>query len=307
MYRILYRRSLLGCAVSAAILSHPSGSFAEAARDAPALMLANVHEAGAIRVAEYWVSEKYDGIRAYWSGEALLTRTGQRIRAPAWFTSGWPREALDGELWIGRGRFEEVLATVRDTVPDDAAWRKVRYMVFDLPSHAGPFSERVRALEALLVRAASTTLAPVRQWQIQDEVSLERELAAIVRAGGEGLILHKADSLYHAGRSDDLLKVKSYRDAEACVTAHIPGNGKYANMLGALEVRTPEGIVFRIGSGFTDEQRKHPPAVGTCITYRYHGLTANGVPRFARFLRTRTFDSPARPTNEARGPESYRR
>ena len=270
-------------------------------------MLANVHEPGSIHVADYWVSEKYDGIRAYWNGETLLTRTGQRISAPAWFSTNWPRHALDGELWMGRGRFEDVLATVRDSVPNDAAWREVRYMVFDMPSHPGPFNERLRTLEALLDRTESTGLTLVRQWQIQDEESLEQELAAVVRTGGEGLILHRTDSLYHAGRSDDLLKVKSYRDAEACVTAHIPGNGKYSNMLGALEVRTPEGIVFRIGSGFSDEQRKHPPAIGTCITYRYHGLTANGVPRFARFLRTRTFDGPVQTTNDTPGHESYGR
>lgn len=250
-------------------------------------MLATVHEPGEIDVAAYWASEKYDGIRAYWNGEALLTRTGQRIHTPSWFVSHWPQQALDGELWIGRGRFEDVLATVRDTAPNEVAWREVRYMVFDLPHHGGTFSERKLALEELLGRTGSNTLAAVRHWRIASQQSLEQELQALVEAGGEGIVLHKADSRYSAGRSDDLLKVKPYRDAEACVVAHIPGTGKYTNMMGALEVRTPDGTVFRIGTGFSDEQRKHPPEVGTCITYRYDGLTANGVPRFARFLRVR--------------------
>ena len=287
MHRKLRRQTLAGCAVSAALMSFPTIGLSANHDLEPALMLANVHEPGEIDVAEYWASEKYDGIRAYWNGEALLTRTGQRINTPSWFVRHWPRVALDGELWIGRGRFEDVLATVRDTVPNEAAWREVRYMVFDLPKHGGTFSERKLALDELLGHIASSTLAPVRQWRIASEQSLEHELHTLVAAGGEGIVLHKADSLYHAGRSDDLLKVKPFRDAEACITAHIPGTGKYTDMLGALEVRTPDGTVFRIGTGFSDDERRHPPAVGTCITYRYHGLTANGVPRFARYLRTR--------------------
>lgn len=287
MSRTPPRGALVGCAVSAALLSLPISLSADAPQQAPALMLANVHEPGTVSVAQYWASEKYDGIRAYWNGEALITRTGQRIHAPAWFVGGWPQHPLDGELWIGRGRFEDALATVRDAIPDEIAWREVRYMVFDLPRHAGTFSERKHALETLLARTASNTIEPVRHWRIRDEQSLEAELRAIVDAGGEGLILHRADSLHRAGRSDDLLKVKPYLDAEACVIAHIPGAGKYTGMLGALEVQMPNGAIFRIGTGFSDEQRRHPPNIGTCVTYRYHGLTANGVPRFARFLRIR--------------------
>ena len=98
-------------------------------------------------------------------------------------------------------------------------------------------------------------------------------------------MLHRADSRYRAERTDDLLKLKPHQDAEARVIAHLPGNGKYENMLGALQVQRPDGLQFRVGTGFTDEQRRHPPPVGTWITYTYHGLTAKGMPRFARFLR----------------------
>lgn len=261
-------------------------------------MLANVHEANKVRLGDYLASEKYDGIRAFWNGDELLTRTGRRISAPDWFVANWPSTMMDGELWIARGRFEDVLATVRDHMPNEAAWRSVRYMVFDLPSHAGVFSERLRALESELAHSDATTIELVRHWQIEDEESLARELSSIVAAGGEGLVLHKASSLYIPGRSDDLLKVKPYRDAEACITAHVPGTGKYRNMLGAIEVRTPEGAVFRIGTGFSDEQRKHPPDVGTCVTYRYDGFTENGVPRFARFLRVLPVETVVQPAND---------
>jgi DNA ligase-1 len=52
-------------------------------------------------------------------------------------------------------------------------------------------------------------------------------------------------------------------------------------------VRTIEGKTFKIGSGFTDKQRTSPPQIGAIITYKYNGLTDRGIPRFARFWRTK--------------------
>lgn len=291
---------LAACTVAVTLLSHPIDSASFDVSDTPSLMLANVHQPGTIDITDYWVSEKYDGMRAYWNGTRLLTRSGQRIAAPAWFVERWPRQPMDGELWIGRGRFEELMRTVRDGIPDEAAWQDVRYMVFDLPAHPGTFSERLAVMEQLFASPPQATIVPVRQWRVESHEGLEQSLDAIVAAGGEGLILRKSDSLYVAGRSDDLLKVKRYLDAEAQVVAHLPGTGKYANMLGALEVRTPDGVIFRIGTGFSDAQRAHPPAVGTWVTYRYHGLTAKGVPRFASFLREHAIEPCIEPSHEAR-------
>jgi DNA ligase-1 len=58
-------------------------------------------------------------------------------------------------------------------------------------------------------------------------------------------------------------------------------------MLGALRVRTADGREFSLGTGFTDAQRRDPPALGTTVTYRYRDVTRNGLPRFASFLRVR--------------------
>jgi DNA ligase-1 len=251
----------------------------------PALMLANSYSVGEVRVADYWVSEKYDGIRAYWTGTSLLTRTGNVIRPPAWFTARWPSTPLDGELWMGRGRFEALVSTVRDQSPDEAAWRQVRFMAFDLPTHPGGFTERASALSALLAVANVAWLSAVEQLRMPDEPALLARLAELTSDGAEGLMLHRADALYRAERSDDLLKLKRYEDAEARVIARLPGQGKHAGMMGALEVETREGVRFRLGTGFTDQERRAPPPVGAWVTYGYHGLTERGVPRFARFLR----------------------
>lgn len=253
----------------------------------PALMLANVYTAHT-DLSAYWVSEKYDGVRAIWNGHHLSTRGGQRIQAPPWFTAGWPDTAMDGELWAGRGRFQQAVSAVRQQVPDDAQWRAMRFMMFDLPNHPGEFSQRLEASAPLVSAIGQPWVQAVPQWRVATHAELQRQLRQMDKAGGEGLMLHRAASLYRAGRSDDLLKVKTHGDAEARVVGHQPGQGRHTGQLGALLVETPDGRRFKLGSGFSQAQRSQPPAVGTWVTYRYRGLNPSGLPRFASFLRERT-------------------
>ncbi len=253
----------------------------------PPAMLANVYRSDTT-LADYLVSEKLDGVRGYWDGEKLLTRGGDRIEAPAWFTAGWPGFPLDGELWVGRGQFSAAVSIVRQKTPDDAAWRKLNFMVFDLPGHPGTFAERNEALKPVLAGLALPWVRQVEQFKVASRAELRAAFDRVVKNGGEGLMLHRAASHYQAGRSDDLLKLKPYDDAEAKVIAHLPGKGKHKGVLGALLVETAAGLRFRIGTGFSDAQRRNPPALGSWVTYRYIGLNeASGIPRFASFMRVR--------------------
>ncbi len=253
---------------------------------APALMLASPYADG-VEVRQYFVSEKLDGVRGHWDGETLWTRGGYPVTPPAWFTAGWPPVPIDGELWIGRGRFEEISGLVRTADAEPERWRAVRFMAFDLPGHPGGFQARLRALRTLVDGSGSHWLRVVEQVRIADAGALERRLQSVVAAGGEGLMLHHRDSPYRPGRSEGLLKYKPHDDAEARVVGHTAGKGKYEGMVGALVVEREDGLRFRLGSGLSDVQRARPPPVGTWVTYRYNGLTARGVPRFARFLRVR--------------------
>ncbi|GGE56619.1 ATP-dependent DNA ligase [Halopseudomonas oceani] len=249
------------------------------------LMLAEVYR-GEVNVADYWVSEKLDGVRARWDGQHLYSRGGYRINAPGAFTRGWPQTVMDGELWLGRGRFDEVSALARRTQSDIGQWQSVRFMVFDLPEHGGVFSERVTDM-AELARLGLPTLQPVAQARVADVDELDWRLEAVVAAGGEGLMLHRADARYLPGRHDALLKYKPYDDAEARVVGYTAGQGKYLGQVGALIVENGEGKRFRLGSGLSDADRADPPALGSWVTYRYNGMTATGLPRFARYLRQR--------------------
>lgn len=266
------------------------------AADAPALLLANVYRPG-MPLADYWVSEKYDGVRGYWDGHSLRTRGGETVVAPAWFTAGWPTTPMDGELWAGRGRFAHAQSTTRQQQPDEAAWRQMRFMVFDLPAHGGVFDERLGALKTLVASIEQDWVQAVPQQRVATDAALQALLQRTVRAGGEGLMLHKGSSLYRSGRSDDLIKLKTHDDAEALVVGHLPGKGKHAGRLGALLVEMPTGQRFKLGAGLTDADRDQPPPLGSWVTYRYRGTHDGGLPRFASFVRVRLDMPPASPQN----------
>ena len=233
----------------------------------------------------FLVSEKFDGVRALWDGRVLRFRSGRLISAPAWFSARLPAQSLDGELWLGRGRFEALSGLVRRQQVDDAGWQALQYQVFELPASGGRFAERAAALQSLCAQVGWPALQAVSQQAVDSRDALQQRLDEVVAAGGEGLVRHHADAPQASGRSPWLWKHKPLHDAEALVLAHLPGQGRYAGQLGALQVRTDTGQVLAIGTGFSDADRQQPPAIGQRVTYTYRGLTAGGVPRFASYLR----------------------
>lgn len=286
--RLLINATLCALLASAFNMAHaqPATETSVRASAAPDLLLAKELPAH-VQVADYLISEKYDGVRAYWDGAVLRFRGGGVVHAPTWFTERLPRTPLDGELWLGRGQFETTSGIVRQSQPNDADWRRVRYMIFELPNAAGSFELRAAQIQTIVTQASNPQLIAVPQYRLNSRAALQNKLNEITRAGGEGLMLHLASAEYETGRSDVLYKLKARQDAEAVVIAHMDGQGKYAGQLGALRVRTSDGREFNLGTGLTDVQRAAPPAIGDTVTYQYNGLTKNGLPRFARFLRTR--------------------
>ncbi|MGE0535185.1 MAG: DNA ligase [Pirellulales bacterium] len=250
---------------------------------APALLLAQ-NWSGDVDLADWWLSEKLDGVRAYWDGRRFLSRQGNRFHAPNWFVQGFPSQPLDGELWIGRRRFQRTVSIVRRQDHSDL-WRELRYLVFDAPAVAGPFEARLEFARQSLAQKQPLFAKVLEQQRCQGVDHLQRELARIELLGGEGLMLREPGSHYVAGRSTSLLKVKTFHDAEARVIGHQPGNGRHQGRLGALLVELADGTQFAVGTGFTDRQREQPPAIGSLITFRYQELTDGGVPRFPSFVR----------------------
>ncbi len=260
----------------------------------PAVTLANTYSLDKqINLNDYWASEKLDGVRGYWTGTRMLTRQGNIIHIPQALQNQLPATALDGELWIARNTFERISALIRRKKTTYREWshehHNVSYKVFDLPHHQGTFDQRLKALSTLYSQSQPQNAfwQPVKQFKVANHKELMAQLKTIEDLGGEGLMLHKGDSLYHTTRNNDLLKVKSFDDAEATVIAHLPGKGKYTGMLGAIRVINTQGEAFNIGTGFSDAERAAPPPIGSIITYKYYGRTHKGIPKFASYLRVR--------------------
>lgn len=255
------------------------------AGEAPPLMLATRWEKDADPTG-WWMSEKYDGVRGYWDGSRMLTRQGEAIAIPQSLRDALPDFPLDGELWAGRGKFERAVAAVRDQVPGPD-WSRIRYMVFDAPGDSGVFEARMAHVKSWLAAHPSNIIQQVVQRRCAGRAQLWAYLADVERGGGEGVMLRAPGSLHRPGRSRDLRKVKSFDDTEATVVGYNAGRGKYAGVIGSLQVQLADGMRFSIGSGLSDGERRRPPPIGSVVTFKFNGRTAQGKPRFPVFWRIR--------------------
>jgi|AGTN01.1.fsa_nt_gi ATP-dependent DNA ligase len=263
------------------------GSASSADSDAPPILLAHPWDSQS-DLTGWWISEKLDGVRAYWDGKQFISRQGNVYMAPDWFVEGLPDDIhLDGELWSARKQFQRTVSIVRRQ-DKNADWKEVTFVVFDAPKMEVMFEERLEAIELLLKERAPKYARAHEHIQCQGTTHLREELLRVESLGGEGLMVRKPRSKYEKGRSFTLLKVKTFHDAEALVIEHQPGAGKHKGRLGALGVELADGTKFSVGTGFSDYQREHPPAIGSIITFRYQELSDSGVPRFPSFVRERT-------------------
>ncbi len=266
----------------------------------PPLLLAQSWD-NAMDLSGWWMSEKLDGVRAYWNGKQFLSRQGNIYHAPDWFVQGLPSTPLDGELWIDRKRFQQTVSVVRRQDKSDH-WKNVRLLVFDAPQYEGSFENRLKYLSEILGPNQHPYAALHEHQCCRNLTHLREELARVEQLGGEGLMLREPGSTYEVGRSTSLLKVKSFHDTEAVVRDHRAGKGKFKGMLGALIVQLPDGTEFSVGTGFSDAERVAPPPPGSVITFRYQELSDGGVPRFPSFVRVHTLAAEP-PTSDSK-PQS---
>lgn len=268
---------------------------------APGLLLAHSWQ-NDIDLAGWWMSEKLDGVRAYWDGQQFISRLGNIFNAPDFFTAGLPKVPLDGELWLARKAFQRCVSIVRRQDKSEL-WRSVRFLVFDLPTAEGPFEERLEQLRDCLATSRPEFAEAHAHDRCRGLEHLREELARVEALGGEGLMLRQPGSRYEAGRSPTLLKVKTFHDAEARVVEHLPGTGRHKGRLGALGVALADGTTFSIGTGFSDAQRDAPPEIGSVVTFRYQELSDRGVPRFPSFVRVRKDAARAEFSADSASPE----
>lgn len=269
----------------------------EVKKPKPSILLANPWTPE-IDPAGWWMSEKLNGVRGYWDGEKFLSRDGNVFYAPDWFRKALPRNVLDGELWMGREKFQATVSAVRKLVPNDTEWKQIQFRVYDAPMAFGSFESRMEFLKTL---HASRHDPEVPVWSVLKQErchSVEHMilyLDDLVSQGAEGVMLRQYGSHYDGSdsgsHSSTLLKVKRFYDAEAEVVGYEKGKGKHKGVVGALQCRMiPEGLEFKVGTGLTDDERRNPPTIGAKITYKYTEKSDKGVPKYASFVAVRDYE-----------------
>lgn len=243
----------------------------------PELFLLNVYSKD-INITSWYMSEKLDGVRAYWDGERLISRAGYDFNAPEFFTKDFPKHELDGELWSKREDFSNINSIV-STQDDKARWSELTYNIFEVPNAKGGLLKRLSLVKE------SKYLKLIKQIKVREREHLEEFFKELEAKGAEGLVVRDASLDYYAKRNNSALKVKSFSDDECEVINYTKGRGKYKDMLGSLVCKMQDGKIIKIGSGLSDKERAKPPQIGAIITFKYYGLTSKGNPRFPVFLR----------------------
>lgn len=241
----------------------------------------------------WWASEKWDGIRALWDGEKMISR-GSGVGkpkvytyVPEWFKNTLPPGIpLDGEIWIGRGLFQKTsrLSTIKPgksytTEQIENIWAgdadpPVVFKVFDVPNDPRPFERRMAFLQTVVkdrkvcwnkLAYPGKKLFPIQfteQVKIKTMEQLVNLYTKMTSEGAEGIMLRASGSPYQTKRSKYMLKYKIKEDSECILREYIPGDGKYTGMLGSLkcELMTdgkPNNVFTQIGTGLNDTQREN--------------------------------------------------
>ncbi len=254
--------------------------------DRSMVMLAKRFDKVKIKPEGWLISEKLDGIRGVWDGEKMWSRQGKEIYTPEYFTENFPPFPLDGELWVGRGLFQQTMSVVRQQFPDDR-WKTVKYLVFDgMYDLTSPFKERHDVVKTWFEVNQTSFVKVVDQIPCTGQTQLKLILDNVIQVNGEGLMIRDPEAPYEGKRTKSILKIKPIYDAEAKILGYTDGKGKYEGMVGALKVIDEEGHEFKL-SGMNDELRANPPPIGSIVTFQYNDKTTYGVPRFARFINVR--------------------
>lgn len=221
------------------------------------------------------MSEKLDGVRAMWDGKQFISRNGNAFHAPKWFTDQMPDIALDGELFIGRGMFQQTVGIVRSKAGD---WSAIKFHVFDAPEAQGDFTERLHYAQDALQGVSVAEV--VEHITCESEAHLDAFFDEIRALGGEGVMLRNPAMTYEQRRTNNLLKIKWVDTDEATIIAH-KTNAVTVNWM---------GVIFDLGAGFTNAIRETLPAIGSQVTFAFCGKTDSGKPRFPTFLAVRDYE-----------------
>ena len=203
----------------------------------------------------YMAQEKLNGIRAVWLPQykRFFSRTGKSFNAIPELDRRMKNVnlPLDGELYSKELSCQEINArlSVNRIAPHEDHGR-IQFHAFDVYGSPDYYETRYKYL------INTYNLYPT-SFPIYNEAELDEHFKSYMSMGAEGIMLRSTDSPYIHGRTHHLLKVKKTLETTAHIIEVIKGESIFKNIMGALVVvEKSTGIIFRVGGGFTIEQRK---------------------------------------------------
>ncbi|MCH9758458.1 MAG: hypothetical protein K0U19_05045 [Proteobacteria bacterium] len=235
-----------------------------------------------VNLMDYRARAVSAGVRLWWQDGVLVDAADNQFKPPAWFSEGFPEQTIDGVL-VANYLDDNAIGRILRATEADEGWRKLSFVALDLPEADGGFDERQQQLLQFVTQTNLPNLNVAVWSTFSDKSTLQSALDAMYKAGGEGYLLRHKDSDYESD-GEELLLALPYELGEAIIIAHRAGKGEFVGMMGSLEVADDAGGLFVIGTGFSREQRRQPPAVNARIAYKYKGFTSTGKPKTPVFL-----------------------
>jgi len=259
------------------------------------MLLSVYHEKCLIKSTSWYISEKYDGWRMTYQNGTFYSRTGQELKVPAPMRKEMEQfcgesDILDGELWLGYGKFTEIQAALNSGSSD------LTFLVFDMPSADGSFQDRLSLLKKKLLAMTTAMIKIVEQVQVDatDVSTIDTYYNTVIEKGGEGIVLKPMSMMYDAGkRSDIFLKRKPWDTMEVKIVGHFTTDAQKNDGCGyvsSLVCEVPTGNkTFKV-----QYKSYNAPAIGTTISIKYSQTTVNGLPKFPQMLKS-SLDGPVAP------------
>ena len=250
-------------------------------------------------------SRKLDGLRAYYKDGVAISRTNKPHKTePLAHITAQLKQFVDYDTWVYDGEiiylnpdgtedFTKAISLARsdNRTPE---CDNLYYCIFDMIQKEA-FENKTPDVatfkdEYTRMKAHLGIVEEKRDWYVTsqpnilllkqvDETKLEELQQNRIKYNYEGIMIRNADAHYEYKRSNNIRKIKEMQDTEVKLLGMEAGTGKFANTLGAM-VADYNGYELKIGSGFSDEQRKHywqhrDEYVGKYVKVKYFEKTVN--------------------------------
>jgi DNA ligase-1 len=225
-----------------------------------------------INVEGWFMSEKLDGIRAYWDGQNFLSKNNNIINVPE-FLKQLPPFPVDGELWNGYQDNQSLLSFLKQSCgvvtkrnKDKLDWAKIKFCVFDAPNVEGSYDKRHFFLENNFTQYCNSIISLIPMQKCNGKEHLKNHLEEIVKKGGEGIMIYNPVSHYQPGRSKNVLKVKKYYESEIKFLER----SEVGYHFKCLQNNGSE-VLLKVTGGY----HERTPEVGSMIPVKHQGFFAN--------------------------------